>query len=179
LPPNIPKPLDSGTWIALTAVIGLYLFAGFNQPAASEETIAGQATVIDADTIEIHGQTIRIWGIDAPEERQLCQREDKPWRCGQVCANALDDHLVRRTVICKPRTRDRYKRIVAICSVGGEDIADWLVRKGCALDFIRYSKGAYAVQQGKAAAARRGMWQGPVEAPWDWRYRHRKTNRGG
>jgi hypothetical protein len=52
---TIPKPLDSGTWIALTAVIGLYLFAGFNQPAASEETIAGQATVIDADTIEIHG----------------------------------------------------------------------------------------------------------------------------
>jgi len=139
----------------------------------SDETIAGQASVTDADTIQIHGQAIRLWGIDAPEGGQLCQREGKPWRCGQACANSLADHIARQTVTCVGRGRDRYKRLVAICIVGDEDLANWLVRQGCALDYLRYSKGAYAVQQGEAAAAKRGMWQGPVEAPWDWRQRKR------
>ena len=33
-------------------------------------SIAGQASVIDGDTIEIHGERIRLVSIDAPESRQ-------------------------------------------------------------------------------------------------------------
>jgi len=36
------------------------------------------ASVIDGDTIEVHGQRIRIHGIDAPESRQLCRLDGKP-----------------------------------------------------------------------------------------------------
>jgi endonuclease YncB( thermonuclease family) len=38
--------------------------------------LIGQASVIDGDTIEIHGTSIRIFGIDAPESDQLCRDED-------------------------------------------------------------------------------------------------------
>jgi len=29
--------------------------------------LTGQASIIDGDTLEIHGRRIRLWGIDAPE----------------------------------------------------------------------------------------------------------------
>jgi len=51
---------------ALLATIG---------PALADD-LTGQASVIDGDTIEIHGTRIRLWGIDAPESTQLCRGED-------------------------------------------------------------------------------------------------------
>ena len=55
--------------------------------------VAGTASVIDGDTLEIHGQRIRLHGIDAPESRQLCRLDGKPWQCGKDAANALADKI--------------------------------------------------------------------------------------
>jgi endonuclease YncB( thermonuclease family) len=41
--------------------------------AASAQEIDGRATVVDGDTIEIHGERIRLSGIDAPESKQHCE----------------------------------------------------------------------------------------------------------
>lgn len=35
--------------------------------AAFADDLVGRASVIDGDTLEIHGARIRLWGIDAPE----------------------------------------------------------------------------------------------------------------
>jgi hypothetical protein len=52
--------------------------------------IIGVASVIDADTIEIHGERIRLHGIDAPESCQTCEHASgRTWRCGQRAALAL------------------------------------------------------------------------------------------
>ncbi len=42
-------------------------------PAAALSDIIGTASVTDGDTIKIHGERIRLHGIDAPESRQLCR----------------------------------------------------------------------------------------------------------
>ncbi len=56
----------------MCALITLCLLA---TPALAD--VAGVASVIDGDTIEVHGQRIRIHGIDAPESRQLCRLDAK------------------------------------------------------------------------------------------------------
>ncbi len=65
----------------------------FASPAFAE-TIVGQASVVDGDTIVIHGQGIRLSGIDAPESDQLCRGDDGlQYRCGAKAANELDERI--------------------------------------------------------------------------------------
>jgi len=38
--------------------------------------MAGQASIIEGDTLEIHGTRIRLWGIDAPESTDWATKSD-------------------------------------------------------------------------------------------------------
>ena len=147
----------------------LALLAAAYSPAHAD--IAGVASVIDADTIEIHGERIRLHGIDAPESSQTClDLAGREWRCGQAAALALQDLIGRRTVTCDERDVDRYGRIVGRCLVGDLDVNEWLVAQGLALAYRRYSLD-YVAAEDEARAAGRGMWAGTFDPPWEWRRR--------
>jgi endonuclease YncB( thermonuclease family) len=134
------------------------------------DDFTGQASVIDGDTLEIHGQRIRLWGIDAPESAQLCRGDDSlPYRCCAEAANAQDAFIARRPVHCSPVDRDRYGRTVARCNVVDIDLGQWLVSGGLALDWPRYSAGRSAHDQEKAKKAEYGMWRGSFVEPWLYR----------
>ncbi|RWC23234.1 MAG: thermonuclease family protein [Mesorhizobium sp.] len=132
----------------------------------------GRASVIDGDTVEIAGQRIRFNGIDAPESRQYCNdAKGFDYPCGRRAAQALDQFLAAsRPLHCSFVDRDRYERLVGNCNrADGRSVQKWLVEQGLALDWPRYSNGAFAAEQVSAKAARRGVWQGRFDPPWDWR----------
>ncbi len=64
--------------------------------------------------------------------------------------------------------RDRYKRIIARCTVAGEEINTWMVQQGLALAYRRYSHD-YIDEEADAQAERRGIWAGEFVKPWEWR----------
>ena len=139
-------------------------------PSRAADNLAGQASVIDGDTLEIHGTRIRLWGIDAPESSQFCRGDDSlQYRCGAKAANDLDAFLARRPVSCVPISLDQYGRTVASCSVGTTDLAEWLVGNGLAIDWPKYSKGKFDPIQRKAEHDGRGIWTGSYVEPWLYR----------
>ena len=149
--------------------LGLVLFLS---PVAQAD-ITGQPRVIDGDTLEVAGQRIRLHGIDAPESRQLCRRDGERWRCGKDATSALKAFLGSRAVSCEELDRDRYRRIVARCSVEGVDIGEWMVSRGWAVAYYLYSYD-YSRAEQRAKSARRGIWAGDFEKPWEWRKEQRK-----
>lgn len=158
--------------LAILCIVIAVLRCSIAYPVAAAD-VAGRASVIDGDTIEIHNQRIRIWGIDAFEAAQLCIRNGKSWRCGQAAANALDAWIGERSVSCIRVDIDRYKRTVARCNVAGTDLGSWLVVNGWALDWPLYSGGFYASYEQRAKDAKVGAWSGVFERPWDWRSQRR------
>jgi len=109
--------------------------------AGAADNLAGQASVIDGDTLEVYGTRIRLWGIDAPESTQLCRGEDSlQYRCGAKAANDRDAFIARRPVSCIPISLDQYRRTVATCSVSDVDLGEWLVRNGLAIDWPQQAR---------------------------------------
>jgi endonuclease YncB( thermonuclease family) len=138
--------------------------------------IAGTARVLDGDTIEIAGTRLRLHGIDAPEVKQPCTAYGQIWPCGKVAKQWLAARLEGREVTCRPKGHDRYDRTVAVCYVGGEDLAGRIVAEGWALDYRKYSL-KYVGAENDARAAGRGIWRGTFQTPWDWRAEHQPTPR--
>ena len=150
-------------------VLALSMILGINASALGESALMGTATVIDGDTIEIHGQRIRLHGIDAPESGQGCNRRDgTSWRCGQQASLALADHIGTATVRCEPHGHDRYRRIIAVCFKRSEDLNRWMVTSGWAVAYRKYSLD-YVADEEKAHRAGLKLWSGTFEMPWDWR----------
>ncbi|MBC2834335.1 thermonuclease family protein [Paragemmobacter straminiformis] len=136
---------------------------------AFAETIVGRARVIDGDTLEIGSKHVRLFGIDAPEHDQTCDRNGKPWPCGQAAAQALADLAGRARLECEVQDRDRYGRAVSICAAKGVDLGEQLVRQGTATAYLRYSH-RYVAAEAEAKARRLGIWGGQMVTPEDYRH---------
>lgn len=156
----------------LMVVLCLLLFVGLLwwQEEAFLDQMSGSPRVIDGDSLEFNNERVRLKGIDAPEGRQMCQRNGKNWACGRASTNALKTLINNNSVECTGAEFDRHQRLLAICSVGGVEINRWMVKEGWAVSF---GGGFYSEQQ-LAKSERRGVWQGDFEMPQDWRRRNNR-----
>ena len=133
--------------------------------------ITGKPRVIDGDTIHIGDTKIRLHGIDAPEIKQTCRTsKGKEQMCGVLAKQALERLVKGQDVTCKGDTRDRYKRLIAVCYVGQLNINEQMVADGWALAYRRYSTD-YVRAETLAKSRREGMWRTEFVPPWKWRKR--------
>lgn len=146
--------------------------------APFEASGQGAARVTDGDTLRLGAVEIRLFGIDAPEARQLCARADgTPWSCGRAASARLAELVAVGPVRCRPQDRDRYGRLVSICTAGGIDLGGRLVAEGLARAYASFS-AVYLPLEADARAARLGLWQGAATAPWDYRAETAKSATG-
>lgn len=140
------------------------------QGSSAGAELTGHVRVIDGDTFDLGGERIRLWGVDAPERDQVCEgASGHPYMCGQAASQALAARAAAGAVACRPQDVDRYGRTVARCEVNGEDLGASMVRAGQALDYTRYSRGAYLADELRAKRDKAGVWQGSFTRPEDWR----------
>ena len=155
------------------------IFFIFNASFANQ--ILGSAKVVDGDTIKINGKIIRLFGIDAPEKKQICKKNwlsinfftfTKNYYCGKVATKKLKKFISNKKAKCIGSQKDKYNRLIAICYVRNKDINMWLVRNGLAVSYKKYSS-KYLHQEKMAQKEKIGLWQGEFDMPWEWRKKNK------
>ena len=124
--------------------------------------------ITDGDTIKLNGDKIRFSGIDTPELKQTCVKNEVKILCGLNAKKILVDKIGNNKVTCVKEGKDRYKRILAECFVNNESLSSYLVRSGYAFAYRKYSK-KFISDEEFAKSNKLGMWSMEFDYPWDWR----------
>lgn len=120
--------------------------------------IVGKARAIDGDTLEVGGQTVRLYGIDAPESGQTCVAGGRSWPCGENAAFALAYATAEHWLRCEARGQAAGGPVIAVCFTGPYDVGARLVREGWARADPTASPG-YANEEAQAKRAGAGIWR--------------------
>ena len=154
----------------------IFFLSTYNDVKAQEiKVIAGNAFVVDGDTIKINGENIRFSGIDAPEsyykgKEQICFKDKEKIACGKLSKDFLIKKIDNQKVVCKIQAKpDRYKRNIGECFIKDKSLSRILVKNGYAFDYPRYSKRKFAKDQTHAKNNKLGLWNMKFEFPWDFR----------
>ena len=124
--------------------------------------------VIDGDTIVLNGEKIRFSGIDTPELKQKCIKNNQKVFCGVLAKKLLLEKLDNKTPECIREGKDIYKRTLAECFINGESLSVFLVRNGYAFAYRKYSD-KFIKEEEFAKKNKNGLWSMKFEYPWDFR----------
>ncbi|MFN5085815.1 MAG: thermonuclease family protein [Novosphingobium sp.] len=150
----------------------LVLAVAFASPATAR-ILTGSARVVDGDSLSVAGLSVRLFGIDAPELSQQCNRDNKSWACGLQAKTQLEALTNGQLVRCERKSMDAYGRAVSVCRVGDLDLGKAMVSRGWAVAFTQYST-IYEADEAAARNAQLGLWDSKFEVPQAYRER-RKT----
>jgi endonuclease YncB( thermonuclease family) len=136
-------------------------------PGAASADITSIANVIDGETLEMQGQVVKLFGIDALEMDQVCLNGNRPWPCGEESARSLAALIGGQPIRCQP-IRNLGGYILAVCDLSGDDLAAWMVASGWAFA-DRSVSSDYVPYEETARGNNEGVWSSEHIAPWDWR----------
>lgn len=157
--------------IIVSGLIAVVVYIGNNAGSfipPDGADVVGQSTVIDGDTIKIADYKIRLEGIDAPELKQFCMRQNFSYSCGEAAKAALVAFIDHSIIQCAITGKDRYKRLLGHCWKDDINLNAWMVRNGYALAYTQYSN-RYIFEEYFAQSNNAGFHNGTFEYPWDWR----------
>ena len=127
-----------------------------------------EVKVIDGDTIYLNGEKIRFSGIDTPEIKQTCTKNNEIIKCGILARELLIKIIANNKINCIREGKDQYKRTLAECFVNDLSLSSYLVKNGYAFAYRKYSK-KFIADEDFAKSNKLGMWSMEFEYPWDWR----------
>jgi len=137
--------------------------------AVAGEVLRGPPTVIDGDTIEVAGERLGLYGIDAPELDQTCRWPNREIPCGVMARAALMDLTAGIEVRCEDvGRRDDGRRVARCADPHGADLGANMVWTGWALA-LRQASTEYVGDEAAARDEKRGLWKGEFVPPWEWR----------
>jgi endonuclease YncB( thermonuclease family) len=152
----------------ITLTLGVVIFA---TPILAGN-LTGVATVKDARTLVVDGETVELYGIDAVEIDQTCRtKREKEFPCGVVAAKALATVVRNVEVKCQTVGSGSPMKSV-ICRAGPMDVAEQQVLLGWAFADPKTGE-QYRRAERAARVLNEGIWKGKFEYPWDWRKQHR------
>ena len=131
---------------------------------ASEKKIQ----VIDGDTIHIGKLKYRFFGIDAPEIKQICEKDNTKIQCGVIAKSVLKNKIADKIPECVVKDKDRYQRLVAECFIGKESLSRFMVREGYAVAYSQYSKD-FIEDEKYAKENKLGIWSMNFQIPSEYR----------
>jgi|TARA_B110000438_G_C15707941_1_gene604029 endonuclease YncB( thermonuclease family) len=134
---------------------------------------ASEVKIIDGDTINIDGEKIRFFGIDAPELEQECKKKGKLIKCGLLAKKVLEDIIADNKPLCIKKGKDRYERTIAECFINDISLSKYLVLNGYAFVYKKYSK-QYVYHEKRAKILKKGLWSMKFEFPWKFRKNKKK-----
>ena len=147
-------------------IIYLFIFSFFLSTIliASEKKIQ----VIDGDTIHIGKLKYRFFGIDAPEIKQICEKDNTKIQCGVIAKSVLKNKIADKIPECIVKDKDRYQRLVAECFIGKESLSRFMVRQGYAVAYSQYSKD-FIEDEKYAKENKLGIWSMNFQTPSEYR----------
>lgn len=153
-----PRPFDSQPATFGETIIHKVQEVTLSVSLTNLRVLEGKCSVVDGDTIKIKGQSIRLFGIDAPELDHGYGQKAK-WELVKL----VKGQNIRAELL---PDIESYGRLVAICYLSdGRDLSAEMVKLGLALDWPKFSGGKYrhlepeGVRQKlwRAAAKHRGV----------------------
>lgn len=136
---------------------------------ASAADVKGRPEVLSGDTLRIGRVTVRLHGIDAPEDGQYCENAyGRPFECGIQALDALDEMIGRRSVTCVGDKSNKEGQLLAVCYAGDMNLNSRMVRTGWAVARPA-EEPDYAILEKLAKSEKAGIWAWKFQDPAEWR----------
>lgn len=139
------------------------------RPATAAEVSGKQTEVFSPAFIEVGSTLVRLEGLRAPRNDQICNEGAVPWTCGRDARWAALNRLGNHWITCLERGRTEDGHFIGLCylgGVGGPELNAWLVEQGWALTDAAGAE-RYLEEETSARAERRGLWRNGIEPLWE------------